>query len=232
MLEQIFNALNSPSPTTYVAVFLLGVFVSFGSCTILEIPIIMGYINGIGPTSKRQIFFTILLFILGMLTSYFLIGLVIGYAAVNLSTFSKISFAVYIFVGTISIVLGLYLLGFLRLPLPHLHLDVLAMNEKIRRFGAFTLGFLFIFFEAPTCPSCAPAIFVIASYMINKGTLSIGISLLMTYVFGQSIPVFLAATIAGFADQASRRYKRLEEYIKIAAGVLLVLVGLDLFWLA
>ncbi|MCX7832532.1 MAG: hypothetical protein N2440_06510, partial [Actinobacteria bacterium] len=79
---------------------------------------------------------------------------------------------------------------------------------------------------------CAPALFVIASYMISKGTVLIGISLLMTYVLGQSIPVFFAATIAGFADEASHRYKRFEEYVKIAAGVLLVLVGLDLFWLA
>ncbi|MCX7831866.1 MAG: sulfite exporter TauE/SafE family protein, partial [Actinobacteria bacterium] len=199
MLDQIFKALNSPSPATYIAVFLLGIFVSFGSCTILEIPIIMGYINGLGSQNRRQIVTTVLLFILGMLTSYFLIGLAIGYAVVNLTAFSKISFAVYILVGAMSIIFGLYLLGFLRLPLPHIHLDAIASNEKTRKLGAFTLGFLFIFFEAPTCPSCAPALFVIASYMISKGTVLIGISLLMTYVLGQSIPVFFAATIAGFA---------------------------------
>lgn len=232
MLNQIFEALNSPSPTTYIAVFILGVLVSFGSCTILEMPIIMSYINGVKTENKRQVVATVLLFILGMLASYFLIGIIIGYAAVNLGSLSKISIFVYLLVGSLSIIFGLYLLGFLRLPLPHIHIDSLLINRRLRNLGAFFLGFLFIFFEAPTCPSCAPALFVIASYMLSRGTVLIGVSLLMVYVLGQAVPLFFAATIAGFAEEASRRYSRVEEYVKIAAGVLLILVGLDLFWLA
>jgi cytochrome c-type biogenesis protein len=232
MLNQIFDALNSPTPTTYIAVFILGILVSFGSCTILEMPIIIGYLNGLKMESRRQVVTTILLFILGMLASYFLIGLIIGYAVVNLSSLSKISFFVYVFVGTMSILFGLYLLEFIRLPLPHVHLDSILINSRLRNLGAFFLGFLFIFFEAPTCPSCAPALLVIASYMLSRGTVFIGISLLMVYVLGQAVPLFFAATIAGFADEASRRYRTIEEYVRIAAGVLLVLVGIDLFWLA
>jgi len=232
MLNQIFDALNSPSPTTYIAVFILGILVSFGSCTILEMPIIISYINGVKTENRRQVVATVLLFILGMLASYFLIGIIISYAAVNLSLLSKISVFVYILVGSLSITFGLYLLGFLHLPLPHIHMDSLLLNKHMRNLGAFFLGFLFIFFEAPTCPSCAPALFVIASYMLGQGTVLIGVSLLMVYVLGQAVPLFFAATIAGFAEEAGRRYSQIEEYVKIVAGVLLVLVGLDLFWLA
>lgn len=232
MLNQIFEALSSPSPATYIAVFLLGIFVSFGSCTILEMPIIMSYINGIKVESKKQIVTTVLLFILGMLTSYFIIGIIIGYAVVNLAAFSKISVLVYVLVGTASLLFGLYLLEFIRIPLPHFHLENLLTGSKTKNLGAFFLGFLFIFFEAPTCPSCAPALFVIASYMLSRGTVLLGVSLLMVYVLGQAVPVFFAATIAGFAEEASKRYRTIEEYVRIAAGVLLILVALDLYWLA
>lgn len=232
MLNQIFDALSSPSPTTYIAVFILGIIVSFGSCTILEMPIIMGYISGTKIENRKQLVKTVLLFILGMLTSYFIIGLIIGYAVVNLAVFSKISFYVYIGVGLLSILFGAYLLEFIRLPLPHIHLDSLIVNNKARNWGAYALGFFFIFLEAPTCPSCAPALFVIASYMLNKGTALIGISLLMVYVLGQAVPLFFAATFAGFAEEASKRYRKVEEYVRVAAGILLILVGIDLFWLA
>lgn len=232
MINYIYNALNSPSPATYLAIFILGIIVSFGSCTILEMPIIISYINGLKTESRKQIVSTVLLFILGMLTSYFLIGLIIGYAVVNLAAFSVISTFVYIVVGVFAIIFGLFLLEFIRIPLPHIHLENVLSTPFTRNFGAFLLGFFFIFFEAPTCPSCAPALFVIASYMLTKGTILIGISLLMVYVLGQSVPLFFAATIAGFAEEASRRYAKIEEYVRIAAGILLILVGLDLFWLA
>lgn len=232
MLNQIFEALNTPSPATYFAVFALGIILSFGSCTILEVPIIMSYIGGMKSKGRKQIVLTVILFILGMLSSYFLISLLLGYALVNLGSFSKISEIVYIAVGTFCLVFGLYLLELIPLRLPHVHLAHLATNPKTRNLGAYFLGFVFIFFEAPTCPSCAPALFVIASYMLSKGTVFIGVSLLMTYVLGQAVPLFFAATVAGFAEEAGRRYRAYEEYVRIAAGVLLFLVGLDLFWLA
>jgi cytochrome c-type biogenesis protein len=183
-------------------------------------------------TSRRQIVKTVLLFIAGMLTSYFLIGLVIGYAVVNLSVFSDISRYVYLTVGFFAAIFGLYLLGFINLPIPHIHFENIFTTPSAKNLGAFILGFLFIFLEAPTCPSCAPALFVIAGYMLNKGTVLIGVSLLMVYVTGQAVPLFFAATMAGFAEEASRRYARIEEYVRVVAGILLVLVGLDLFWLA
>lgn len=232
MINYIYEALNTPSLATYIAIFLLGILVSFGSCTILEMPLIMSYINGMKATSRRQIVKTVLLFIAGMLTSYFLIGLIIGYAVVNLSVFSDISKYVYYIVGFFAAIFGLYLLGFFKLPIPHIHFENIFTTPSAKNFGAFILGFFFIFLEAPTCPSCAPALFVIASYMLSKGTVLIGLSLLMVYVIGQAVPLFFAATIAGFAEEASRRYKKFEEYVRVAAGILLVLVGLDLFWLA
>ncbi len=232
MLNELFNALNEPNIKTYIAVFILGVIVSFGSCTILEMPLIMSYLNSMNLGSKKQIIFTVLLFILGMLSSYFLIALIVGYALVNLAAFSKISEAIYIIVGSASIIFGLFLLEFIKIPLPHIHFEDIFRTNRLRKLGAFLLGFVFIFFEAPTCPSCAPALFVISGYMLSKGTIAIGVSLLMVYVLGQSVPLFFAATISGFADSASRRYRSIEEYVRIAAGIILVLVGLDLFWLA
>lgn len=232
MLNDLINALQTPSPAAFLAVFVLGIFVSFGSCTILELPILLGYLGGVRESGRLRLFGLIMLFVLGMLLSYLLIGLIIGYAVINLASFASISTYVYIFVALISFVFGLYLLGFIRLQIPWFDRSLLFKNRKTESFGALILGFLFVFFEAPTCPSCAPALILIASYMLTKGTVLTGVFLLMTYVTGQAIPLIVAGTFAGVAKNLGSRFHAVQEYVQIAAGILLVVVSLDLLWLA
>lgn len=232
MLNELVNALQTPSPVAYLAVFVLGIFVSFGSCTILELPILLGYLGGVKESSRARLFGLIMLFVSGMLLSYLLIGLIIGYAVVNLASFAGISTYVYVAVAVISFVFGLYLLGFIRISIPWFDQSLLFKSRKTESLGALLLGFLFVFFEAPTCPSCAPALLLIASYMLTKGTVLVGVSLLMTYVAGQAVPLIVAGTFAGFAKNLGSRFHAVQEYVQVAAGIILVIVSLDLLWLA
>lgn len=230
--DALLNALKSPSPLAYLLVFLGGIIVSLGSCTIIELPVLVGYIGGVGTSSKRRVFTLTFLFILGMLTTYLIIGVAIGLASISLGRMATGSTFLYIGVGGISLVLGMSMLGFL--PVPTTGLECLAKLKrgKTDLLGAYLIGMAFIFFEAPTCPACAPALMLISGYMVTKGKVFVGVSLLMTYVLGQSIPLMAAGGMMGWLKELSQRFHRLGEYLRIASGIFLLLVALDLFWLA
>lgn len=232
MLQELIQALNNPSPMTFIAVFLLGILVSLGTCTILELPILLGYLGGIEENRKLQLFKIVILFTAGMLLSYLIISLAIGLAVLKLNSLFGLSHFLYVSIAAFSLLFGLYLLGFLPIRLPALDMKKIIGKRTGQYFGAFLLGLTSIFFEAPTCPSCAPALILIAGFMVTKGTILLGVSLLMTYVAGQAVPLVIAGTFASFLKNMGTRTATLQEYVKIAAGILLVLVGLDLIYLA
>lgn len=226
------NALATPSVFAYLAVFVLGIFVSLGSCAIMELPLLMGYIGGVGTHSRKRIFILTCLFVLGMLTTYFLIGLVIGMASISLGQLAKGSSILFYVIAVVSLVLGFYLLGFLHFPFSGSALLLKISRGKTDFLGAYLIGLIFIFFEAPTCPSCAPALILISSYMVTKGTILAGVTLLLTYVFGQSIPILIAGAAVGWLKQFAHRFARWEEYLQIASGIFLIVIAFDLIWLA
>ncbi len=232
MIQELVQAIDKPSPLAFLAVFILGIVVSLGTCTILELPILLGYLGGLQENRRARLFKIVMLFTAGMLFSYFIISLTIGLAVVKINSFLGISYFFYLSIAAFSLLFGFYLLGFLPVKLPAFDLNRIAKNHRGQSLGAFLLGLTFIFFEAPTCPACAPALILIAGFMVTKGTIFLGVSLLMTYVVGQSVPLVIAGTFAGFLKNIGSRTVVLEEYIKIAAGILLVLVALDLIYLA
>jgi cytochrome c-type biogenesis protein len=167
-----------------------------------------------------------------MLVTYLLIGVFIGLVATALTRLIVWSKILYVGLGLVSILLGLVLLGLFRLPLPNKTSFEKFSKKRTDLLGAFFLGFGFVFLEAPTCPACAPALMMISAYMVTQHQILYGLVLLLTYVAGQSVPILLIGFFAGFLKQFAERFHTWEEYIQIAGGILLIVVGLDLLWLA
>ncbi|MDI6689556.1 MAG: cytochrome c biogenesis protein CcdA [Actinomycetota bacterium] len=226
----VVEAIKTPSLLAFGAVFIAGIIVSLGSCAIMELPILIGYIGGMGYSSRRRIFAITLLFVLGMLTTYLIIGIVIGMASMTLSKIATLSTILYLAMGTVSLILGLYMLGFIHPPIPNLSLQ--KPSRKLGLLGAYLLGLGFIFFEAPTCPACAPALMLISSYMVTAGKILWGLFLLLTYALGQSVPILIAGTLTSVIKPLTERAYSWKEYFQIVSSILLILVSLDLFWLA
>lgn len=131
---------------------------SLGSCVIMELPLLMGFLGDVQTRSKRRLSLLTLLFVGGMLTTYLAIGLVIGLASLSLTKFASFSRVVYYGLGALSLLFGLYLLGFIHPPKvgsQFLQRDALGRKDYLR---AYLLGLAFIFFEAQTCPCYAPAL--------------------------------------------------------------------------
>ena len=232
MQEVILEAIQNPSLFTYIAVFAAGILVSLGSCAVLEIPILIGYLGGVKTKSRPRLLIITSLFVLGMLFTYLFIGIFIGLVATAFTRLIVWSKVLYVGLGLASIIIGLVLLGLLRLSLPDVNALSSFSKGKGDLLGAFFLGFGFVFLEAPTCPACAPALMMISVYMVTQQKIVFGLLLLLSYVLGQSVPILLVGVFAGYLKPLADRFHSWGEYIQIIGGILLIVVGLDLLWLA
>ncbi len=228
--NSLINVLQNISWFTYVVVFLGGAILSLGSCTIVRLPVIIGYIGGTASSSKRAFIATVL-FVMGLITTYSLLGVFLGSIGSLLPNLLIWSTCLYLAIGVAAIIIGLYLLGFVHFKLPF-QIKEKGLVKRSDLLGAFILGATFTFFEAPTCPCCGPVMLLIAGYTVAKGKMLFGLTLFMTYALGQSIPILILGSFTGFLKFAEKRMHYLEEYIKITAGILLFLIGVYFVWIA
>lgn len=232
MQDSVLQAIQAPSPLTYLLVFVTGLITSLGACAVLEAPILIGYLTGVSTKARKRLFVITLFFVLGMLTTYVLIGIFIGLIGTAVKQLTFWSTVLYLVMGVVSLTLGLIMLGFFRLPFSTTKTLSKIGGSRGDLWGAFILGLFFIFLEAPTCPACAPALMLISTYMVTQQKVVLGVALLLTYVTGQAVPILALGLFTGWMKQLTERFHRLEEYLRIVGGILLLLVGLDLLWLA
>ena len=222
--------LQNTSWFTYVAVFLSGAILSLGSCTIVRLPIIIGYVGGT-TSSPKKAFAATLVFVLGLIVTYSLIGVLLGSIGsflVNLLTWSTY---LYLAVGVFAILIGLHLLEFIHFKSPF-QIGERRITRRSDLLGAFILGVGFTFFEAPACPCCGPVMLLIAGYTVAQGKMLFGLTLFLTYALGQSLPLLVLGGFTGFLKSMEKRIHRFEEYVKITGGILLFLIGLYFIWTA
>ncbi|MDO8886605.1 cytochrome c biogenesis protein CcdA [Candidatus Oleimmundimicrobium sp.] len=222
--------LQNTSWFTYVAVFLSGAILSLGSCTIVRIPVIIGYVGGVAPSSKRA-FSATLFFVLGLVVTYSLLGVLLGSIGSLLTDLLVWSTYLYFAVGVFAILIGLHLLDLIHFKFPF-KISERSFVKRSDLFGAFILGVSFTFFEAPVCPCCGPVMLLIAGYTVAKGKMIFGLTLFFTYALGQSIPLLVLGGFTGLLKSIEKRTHRFEEYVKITGGILLFLIGLYFIWIA
>ena len=134
----------------------------------------------------------------------------------------------YYLVAGICFVIGLHMLGVLKLNLP---MWFGGLREKIGLKGlpgAFTLGLV----SGLVASQCAtPALAAILTYVMFKGALLYGAALLFVYALGRGVPVVLAGTFVGALKQM-QALGRWSNMIEKASGVIVIVVGIYFLWIA
>ena len=213
----------------YILVFFSAALLSLGSCTLIRIPIVAGYVGGFAD-SRVKAFRLLLGFILGIVISYTLLGFLLGKMAGFISKSVHLSYYFYIIAGVILIILGLNLLDLL--PLRFLSQKCkISGRGKASFWGAMILGFIFAFFEAPVCPCCGPMLLLISTSVLTTGRIGYALGIFITYSIGQSLPL-LVLGLSATAFQYVEKLHHLERYIKLGAGTVLFYFGIYLLWLA
>jgi cytochrome c-type biogenesis protein len=197
--------------------FFGGVLAGLCPCVLVMVPLLIGFIGGMGKemTLKRSFLYT-LVFILGFsleLALLFTVGWII-------TPFLQSTYMLYV-VAAICVLLGLHFMNVFKIPLG-------KSQHKPPRFtgfiGAGLFGFMFGF---TSLPCTGPALVLIVSIIPATSPLIGGIMMLF-YGMGQCMLILVAGTFAGAARHllASPRFHAVNMATQKAAGVLLVLVGI------
>lgn len=208
----------------YLLVFLAGIVTSIGPCNLSMVPVIVGYIGG-QEASRRQGFVISLLFTLGTATTFMLLGLFIGIAG---GIFGVKKMIIYYFVAAVCVILGLNLLGVLKLNINYGG-SLMRYTDNVKGLsGSYFLG-LVMGLVGSQCGT--PVLLVILSLALASGKWLYGATLLFVYALGRGLPIIAVGTFTGLLTRMDT-FARWNNILEKVSGIIIVIMGGYFAWLA
>lgn len=231
-MEQLFtnlsHAVEGTASVALAAAIAWGILsIVLSPCHLASIPLIVGFISGQGRVSAGRAFSTATLFSVGILITIAAIGAITAAAGRMLGDVGR--WGSY-FVAAIFFVVGLYLLGVIRMPWSG------PGRVNMKRKGllaAFVLGLTFGFALGP-CTFAYMAPMLAVTFKMAKTNPVYGASLLLAYGVGHCSVIVLA----GSFTEVVERYLNWNEQskgvavVKYVCGVLVILGGVWLIYSA
>lgn len=211
-------AINWDIPLAYS----LGLFSGFSPCLMAILGFLLVYVTGSGE-GLRSSLMNSLIFGLGLVTAYVVMGCCVLLAGMSLG-----GFGLYLTVvaGLITILAGANLMGLLKFPVT----TNTFIQSSVRKYsttltGLFLLGMLFSIVKAPCA---APMIFILLSKILIDGTIQ-DLSLLLIFGTGVLTPFLGIGIIGGYGS--SREIQKYRGIIRTGSGIILIGFGIWLlFW--
>jgi cytochrome c-type biogenesis protein len=220
------SLLRPTSIVGYFLVFLGGVITSLGPCNVAMIPLIIAYVGGSHVLTRRQSFTISLVFSIGLAVTFMMLGVVASLVGGLLGGNTRVW---YYLVAAVCFVIGLQLLGILRIPIPTWFGRIRDKIQLKGIPGAFVLGLV----SGLVASQCAtPVLAIILTHvMAQKASLVYGAVLLFIYSLGRGVPIILAGTFTGVLKNF-RSLGRWSEIMEKASGVIILLIGIYFLWKA
>lgn len=212
----------------FLGAFVSGLVFGLAYCTASCLPVVAGYIAGVGSAFKQSVRIT-LVFNVGRMIAYSLIGVLIGlfgdFLAFFVSEQVVAPFRIYgsIAFGLSTAAIGVYLVlkaRNIKSSCECSQPQVGAATNRMRRYGvdlgAFTLGFtrgLII---------CAPLILLLSASLTMVDAVG---SMIIAFLFGLGTtisPILLLGGVTGWLLSKAPLFRK---WISIAGGVVLLLMG-------
>jgi cytochrome c-type biogenesis protein len=213
--------------------FLAGLASFLSPCVFSLVPAYIGYLGGrsvataqTAEQDNRWLTFSHgLAFVLGFSIVFILLGIAtsaIGGLLYELRTWlAKIG-------GVVVVIFGLHMTHIIRIPF--LDYDLRPQNQPDRQRGYVSSALMGVFFSAGWSPCVGPVLGAILTLSLSGGSVSQGASLLPSYSAGLAIPFLIAALGVGWVTKILRKYGKVMRYTEIVMGVLLVVIGVMLFF--
>jgi cytochrome c-type biogenesis protein len=190
-------------------------------CHLSSIPLLIGYLSNQNDLNNKRTLIRSFLFALGILITIALIGIV---TATMGRLLGDVGFIGNIFVATIFLIMGLYLLDLL--PLSWNFFNPRSSTPG-GIFGAFILGLLFGIGLGPcTFAYFAPVLGVVFS--ISQTALIKGLLLVSAFGFGHCSIIMTAGSLTGWVGKYLNwsADAQLTKVLKKIAGILVILGGI------
>ncbi len=213
-----------------ITVLLEGLISFFSPCVIPLLPLYMGYLAGNAKEKtkdgkiiykRKKVFLYTLLFVLGISTSFFILGL--SFTAIG-TFFTKYKSIIAIIGGVIIIILGLFQLKIIKFKFlqKERKLKININPNKMNPLVAFLMGFLFSFAWTPCVGPALSSVLIMAS---SADSMLLGNMLVLIYAIGFIIPFLILGLFTGeVLNFLKQKQNVLNKIVKIG-GILLILVG-------
>ncbi|TCT07045.1 cytochrome c biogenesis CcdA family protein [Paralcaligenes ureilyticus] len=195
--------------------FLLGFVFTFNPVALASIPVSLAYVTKSRGTRTAILYGG--LFILGMVITQTLLGLIAGFGGHWVAQLVSREWGLVL--GPVLILLGLMWPGWIRLPLPSISLRGKRAGSG---WGAVALGSSF---AVAVCPFCTPALVVLLGIAAGIGSPLFGGTLLFAFAMGRAVPIILGAAAVGWLESLSI-LQRCQKAFEIAGAITLILTGL------
>jgi cytochrome c-type biogenesis protein len=229
------QSLASPSPGTLAVVFAGGLLTSLGPCSLSLLPVTLAYLAGFSSTTEsgaagdgaaaspgtaqRQTpWLRSISFAAGIVAALVLLGLVSGLLG---RIYGQIPGLIPTVVAVLALLMGLNLLGLLRLPLPAGPDPELWRRRVPAPLAPMAAG---LAFGLAATPCTTPVLAVLLAWMAQNGKPLVGMLLLTSFGAGQVVPLLLAGTAAASLPRLLS-LRRVGQWVPPISGVVLVTTG-------
>lgn len=222
-LEQISAQIMQNMWLAPLLALLAGVLTSFTPCSLSSIPLVIAYVGGIGVEPKKA-FRLSLVFALGAAITFTVLGIVAASLGQLLGTGAKWW---YIVLGILMVLMALQTWEIVNV-IPSTYLS--GKNKRRGYIGALITGMLGGLFSSP----CAtPVLIALLAIAAGSGNTLWGALLMLVYGVGHGALAVLAGSSIGAVNKLvqSERYGKLSRVLKIVMGILILIIGLYLFYL-
>jgi cytochrome c biogenesis protein CcdA len=211
-------------------VFWAGAIASLSSCTIVRIPIVLGYISGTGDSKRNSIISTVL-FVLGLIISYIIFGILLALMGSLAYKFIRVNKYIFWGLGVMLFLMGLFISGLIDIKSFHFKNHIRNKFQNTSYLGAFFIGIVFAMVELPTCPCCGGVLLLIAGIVVAKNLSLYAVAIFASFALGQSFPILcigLSTSLlkSGIVEYMAHRSHQFEEKVKLVAGNILMILGI------
>jgi cytochrome c-type biogenesis protein len=230
------SSLAHPGPVTLALVFSGGLLTSLGPCSLSLLPVTLAYLAGFGAHEHESVPLAAgasgwvgrrspglpwqrsLAFAAGIVGSLVLLGLASGWMG---RLYGRVPGVVPLVVAVVAVVMGLNLLGLLRLRLPTGPDPELWRRRVPAPLAPLAAG---LAFGLAATPCTTPVLAVLLAWMAQNGRPLVGMLLLTAFGAGQVLPLLVAGTAAA-ALPSLLRLRPLGSWVPPVSGVVLLTTG-------
>lgn len=215
---------------TLFGAFAAGLASFLSPCVLPLVPAFVAYLSGTSAAEVKQdrtkakaaIFINTVLFVAGFTLVFALLGALINSVLINISYTVKDVLAKA--GGIIIILLGLVLLGIIKPAF-------LQQEHKLRLKGLKPSYFTSFLFGAAFAVGWTPCVGAILGAILTLALTqpSIAFWLLFAYGLGLGLPFIAVGLFTSRATELINRYQNVMKYVSIAAGAILIILGILVF---
>lgn len=214
----------------FIVAFTSGLLSFLSPCVLPLIPSYLSFISGVSleellnPEAKgvlrRRVALNSLAFILGFSVVFISLGVSASFLG---SLFSAYRSVIRILGGILIALVGITLMGVLKISVLDRYFQYNLKDKPAGYLGSVLVG---VTFAVAWIPCVGPILGAILTWAATSSRLSEGVFLLSSYAAGLAVPFFLSALAVNSFFQFSQRFRRYLRFVHVAAGILLVIVGI------